>query len=407
MPPDNQDNLTEPTSAAPPTAAENKLPGQANMPRLSPRRKLFIAAGVGLLILVLVGVITVIVLRNKPSAKPDDKTSTSVSTPTAAQIDKFVTPTTKEQWLDEPKPFTLKDIYVDAPKATYLEVGKYDDNKIILASDGVSRANRIRWNLFEVDKQNAVRLIVRPQSTLLYTNDMLADIKQNINEQIVTYDNARHYDSLSLPDFLPLGDEKVRRIDPLGIGESVQQTPADITRQKVADFGQSTLFRLVETDRLTTLTRQYYELYTPIKTRIRMEYLPHSTQLAGYTWHNSRPATHTDAAGNTVFDVLMPVTASCEAFRPFVTVAPGLYDADLKAAGNTDTGQTVYHFSDPNHALVQKIYAMYGESAKKLGKQPVDKNTYFNSHALVVIKNKQSDNIIYTLQRFSAVSPCW
>lgn len=371
-------------------------------------KKRLILYGVFLGIVIFLAAIAVLFFLNtrtdQPAISTDEKTT---DTKQMRQLDRFASPTTGERWFDEPKPVMLEGVFVTTKEPQYFEVGTRNKNTIILAHDGLDTASLSSWRLFERNPENAVTLIVRPQSTVTYSNDILSVIKQNVNEAAVSFDNTTTYDSLSVPDELQIKDEVVSRLDRVGVGAVYQKTVDELTRQKIADYGQNSLFKLVEFDQVTSLNKLFYEVFTPMQTRIRMEYKPHSLQLADYSWKNNKSAYYLDNQGNSVADILMPAVEKCTSTLPFVTVSTKISDSDLVEAGATDKGEPVYHLSDPNHSLLKTMYQLYSTRAKNENRTPVDKNEYYNSHGIVIIKNQDAENLVYTLVRFSPTDPCW
>lgn len=384
-----------------PQGPEQESPTHRNKKRL-------ILSGAFLGIIILLAGIAVFLFLSTRTDQPVSSTDeTTTDTKQMRQADNFSSPTTGERWFDEPKPVKLEGVFVTSKEPQYFEVGIRNKNTIILAHDGLDRASTSSWRLFERNPENVLTLIVRPQSTVTYSNDILSVIKQNVNEATVSFDNTTTYDSLSVPDELPMKEDVVSRLDRVGVGTVYQKTVDELTRQKIADYGQNSLFKLVEYDQVTSMNKLYFEIFTPIKTRIRMEYKPHSVQLADYSWKNNKSAYYLDKQGNSVADILMPAVEKCTSTLPFVTVSTKISDSDLIEAGATDKGEPVYHLSDPNHSLLKTMYQLYSTRAKNENRTPVDKNEYYNSHGIVIIKNQDAENLVYTLVRFSPTDPCW
>ncbi len=325
------------------------------------------------------------------------------------QMQKFLHPTTGETWLAAPKKIANQGWISGESTAedplSYQEVGARANNTIYLVTTMIGTPGQSS-NLFEKSPSGKVTIVLRPQKRAALTVSTVNSVKEKINNQVVTVDDTIHYDSLNVPEKLPIGDDEYATLaaDGMTIGDN-QSTESDSTLKTlpVATFGQSALSRLERNFADTKLTNIGYQAKTPIGTFISMRYEPNSTSLKGYTFTNGASTDYKDYQNKVVTDDIGAIARGCSLLTASVTRSDGLTLDDLVYIGKTPTGRIIYEPKDKDGALYKKAYEEYAQMRDK-DAQP--KSQYINDHGLLVIPNNKKELLVYTRGQYSAVGGC-
>lgn len=350
--------------------------------------------------------------------------STKIEQPTVAQpedpiLSKLIKPTTGETWLAEPKAITAQgwlrvedsayfqklygtlDVsqYLKDNLPTYTEVGARGENSIILVYSMAESAEGVFW-LFERRPNGQAVMMASPQQSSPTSEEQLAYIREMLTAKVAEIDQTTHYDSLDVPAKLALGHEDYAyRPKFVSLGMSEQQLIGSNDKKTlITKLGQSSLYKIESTNADTNLTNIGYYIQTPLNTMINLDYEPNQLSLDGYKFENNILLKENDK-----FDNLTPIAQGCGGVIGSVTRSDTLKDTDLKAVGQTNTGQTVYALTDQNHILYQKAYAEYKDSQTGNAVTLAD---YITNHGLVLIKNSQDELLVYVREKYAPVYGC-
>lgn len=326
--------------------------------------------------------------------------------PVDEALQKFITPTTGETWLKEPVKLPdqhfLKD-YGDGSTADYYEVGARDGKKII-RSDTFTTQVLVR--LYEVSTDKKVTLIAHPDSQAVYP----VDTSDPNLENIVTVDTTTHYDSLSIPKSLDLGNgytaTRVENTDNNGkstgdVRPDLGQLPYDntstdgLTVTTVKTLGQSTVQREEKAYVDTHLTGISYTVRLPIGTEVNLEYMPVPLDASGYQW---------TTGATSVEDTFKAITRGCSTRYGSVSRYDAAQAADLEQVGTTSDNQAVYQPKDPTNGLLAKAYDeykyFYGTQSS------ISKNEFVRRHGLILVKDKADQWLVYVQSKLAPAGGC-
>ncbi len=333
----------------------------------------------------------------------------SETEPYDTEVQKFTHPNTGETWLKSPKKMDKQGWIKDEAKAEdpiiYEEVGARANNTIYLVTTYIGTMGQTS-ELFEKSPSGKVSIVLRPQKRASLTVSMVKSVNEKINKEVVTVDDTIHYDSLNVPEKLPIGDNEfaILPADIVNIGNK-QSSDVDSTLKTLpaATFGQSTLSRLERNFADTKLTNIGYQVKTPLGTVISMRYEPNGTSLKGYSFTNGASVEYKDYQNKTATDDIGAIARGCSLLTASVTRSDELTLNDLVYVGKTSTGRIVYEPKDKDGALYKKAYEEY---AQMLEKNAQPKSRYVNDHGLLVIENNKKELLVYVRGQYSAVGGC-
>lgn len=310
------------------------------------------------------------------------------TTPTPTPLDpltqKFVTPTTGETWLPTPKKlpdqqfFVKNEVVSEIPE--YYEIGKRGENTIIMS---VAQVMNDDVRLFEVAPNGKVVYIALPDATIT-KYDEEEYYAQNMSSKI-TVDKTTHYDSLSIPETLDVGNGYQLKREQGGgytyLGNLIREESPQV--KTVKQYGGSAIVVSERSDATTQLTSMGYFLQTPLSTRMYMLYEPLERKLDDYTWQRGVDKVSGDS--------LRPITYGCGIYTA-VSRADALTDADVVAAGTSPAGQTVYEAKDNSYVLVTKAFDEYVEFFANVDYdykyKGISKDEFVRQHGIVFFKDK-------------------
>lgn len=359
--------------------------------------------------------------------------ATNQTTPKSTKIDdpelvKFITPTTGETWLSQPKDMapqgwftaelieSYKDEVVSGSRTitaeeqrqqnmpTYKEVGARAGNTIVLVH--VPGAGVIGMNfLFEKHPDNSVVAVARPQVSDTRYTDNITNLNGSLTKKVSSVDETIHYDSLNIPAQIPIDNgEFVLRPEYLKVTTgTVADSSDDSTTTRIATYGSSTLYKTEKKYTDTQLTNIGYYMKTPMGTIIGLRYEPNKPSLEGYTFTNETNLQYKDYEGKTRYDQLQAIARGCGGTSAAVTRSETLKDSDLTQVGKTDTGRAVYELSNKNATLYTKAYKEY-KDAYTTGAVTFDQ--YVSAHGLVVMKNAKGELLVYVREQYSMGGGC-
>lgn len=443
--PDNQPNPSElpaETPAQPP--AEEQVPAQtaepaapaidsspvvsSRPPAVPPksRKKLWMIV-TAVVVIVLAAVAAYLLLhKSKPVAsnQPAPTTHKSVNktdtvTPDAAQLAKFVTPTTGEVWDASPTKVSNPGYYDDGTNgangpdtSTYYRVGTHGQNIIYLRQTLDVGEDLM---LYEKAPDGTVRAIIHPAANQTYNADFDKSTIDSLHKNIIA-DTTTHYDSLSPPAIFTINKTEAVKVGQHGyvseylgslLLDDSSTNDSSVSTSTVKEYGQSKLVKVERKYTDTGLTAINYALNTPIGTRIYLDYQPINQDLSTYNWSNGvKIAKVTDKTGLHSSDIA-GIVRGCGTSGTAMSRADKLTDKDFVAAGKTSDGKTVYAFADNNNSIVQKAYNEYkeaytGDSSVKV----LSFSDFLKQHALVAYKDAAGEWLVYTRNEFSPGGGC-
>lgn len=341
-------------------------------------------------------------------AQSEDK---SPAAPVDEALEKFITPTTGETWLKEP--VKLADQHFlknqDGMPTSYYEVGSRNGKKIIRLD---TYAVGISVDLYEVSTDGNVTFIAHPDSQAVYPADT-ADLGL---ESSIAVDTTTHYDSLSIPKSLDLGNgytvARSENTDDAGkdngeirpdLGEppymydgSIPSTDG-LTVTTVKTLGQSTVQREEKAYVDTQLTGISYAVHLPIDTEVTLKYTPVPLDASGYQW---------TAGASSVDGTFRAITRGCSARYGSVSRYDAAQAADLEQVGTTSDSQAVYQLKDPASPLLTKAYDEYKDFYTSPTQGVISKDEFIKQHALILVKDKADQWLVYVQNKLAPAGGC-
>lgn len=324
--------------------------------------------------------------------------------PAEEQLARFITPTTGETWYAEPKALPLQGYFTTsastetAEYTSYYEVGKRGDNTIIL----VKTIDGGEYNqLFEKAPDGKVTAILHPNANAKNDADVDKSLSAGFAPSIVV-DLTRHYDSLSIPSQIDIGNSEVVTSDGYqGIGSTIQSTVPDVTTKIVKTLGAGSLVKTEHTYADTHLTAIGYKIRTPLGTENSMTYAPIGTKFSAITW----------TTGAQVTGDFGEIVRGCGAG---VSVSRGdsVVDTDFVKVGTAASGQVVYQFATNNATVVQKAWQetkdFYGSwtDADSKAKANISIDDFIANHGIFAQKDVNNGWLIYTNNAYAPMGGC-
>lgn len=320
----------------------------------------------------------------------DEKVDTS-------DLGKFIKPTTGEKWYKEPKELPSQGYvaasYVESVK--YFEVGTRDKNTIILGylNYGIGGSAE----LFEKTPDGQVRHIAQPSSTANYSTQQTT-VSEPLYVASVVEDTSIHYDSLSIPGALAIGNgDTVRQTEYPDLGVLSQEVGTEgVTTKDIKTYGESKVMRTERSYVDTKLTSVGYVLQLPIGTQVKLIYEPIPPKLTSFTWDNN---VNSD-------DTIYGIVRGCGAGGS-VSRADNVTNDDFVSIGKSPDGQTIYGFKNSDATLLTKAYEEYVDFYRDVTEtEVVSKEDFIKNHGIIAYKSKQGEWLIYTTDRFSPAYGC-
>ncbi len=333
--------------------------------------------------------------------------SVEISAADKALLAKFISPTTGESWYASPitlsdqkflTPLSAESINNGVEQPVYTEVGTKAGNKIVLAKAAAEGPGGPSYYLFEVAANGTPRLIAHPDGRVVY-DDTYGPTADLFTKSVVI-DKTTHYDSLTIPGAIDLGNGYP--VKSTGNGSIADSFYSSEGSTLVKQLGSSAIVKISRTDKATGLTSYGYMMQFPFKTTVLLKYEPLETTLKTYKWNNAVAADDTIAA----------IARGCGGLTSAVTVANNAKDADFVAAGTSPSGQAVYDTKDPNYILVNKAYdefhAYYSGSTDPAEKQKfaMTKAEFIKQHGVIFYKDKSGAWLVYARQQLAAIGGC-
>ncbi|MGE5312662.1 MAG: hypothetical protein ACM3MA_01455 [Acidobacteriota bacterium] len=338
------------------------------------------------------------------------------------ELARFVTPTTGEAWLAQPKPMALQgwmksevrawyETFEPDPKAVteqmelnkpeYTEVGKRGDATIVqvVEKSGISPTPY----LFEM-RGDTVAMIVKPTTTGKYEEETVKWLKDLATDKVAVFDDTTHYDSLSVPNLTLKNGETIYGPEYATIDSLFSPGGEGVTRTLEQQLGASKLYRTERVFADTKLTNISYEIQLPLGSYVSMQYMPNSEDLKNYTFDNGKKATFVDDnTGKTEIDRLHAIARGCGSAGANVTRTDALTLSDMEKVGTTDTGRTVYQPKNyQTNSLAQKAYDEY----KTLVLQPVSFDEFMADHGLLFMQNADKELLGYIRDTMGPLGGC-
>jgi hypothetical protein len=347
-----------------------------------------------------------------------------------ATLDTFSHPKTGEVWHETPKPMnkqgwltaelpgTYQDIVSpgsptvtvaqqmaeNAP--TYEEIGTHGGSKIVRVYTTPSMGQF--FGLFEIRSSGKVYAIAQPNASGKLYDGQADNLNQATTNKVSAVDTTTHYDSLSIPPRLDIGnDEYVAPPEYSTILSGVYDPESSVANQKDSkQFGSSVLYRTEHVYADTGLTNIGYTLKLPTGTWVTMTYTPNTLSLEKYSFSNGAPVSYTDYEGRERAESLGPIARGCGDDSVVVTRSERLSDGDLVAVGKTDTGRTVYGLASQNAFLISKAYDEYKQALDGSVQKVDSLETFYERHGVVIIKNAKGENLVYIREHYSMGGGC-
>lgn len=312
-------------------------------------------------------------------------------------LQRFITPTTGETWLAEPKPLPKQGFLQYEDEVKYFEIGARTQNKIIMS---VSCQLGCVSLLYEVAPDGKVTFVSRPDSQATYNAD-----EENYADYIaaaVTINTTQTYDSLSIPRSLPVDDKYVAAKPTYNsLGEYIDSAyqDEDTKLTDVKTYGQSKVVRSERSYADTGLTSIGYAVQLPIKTRVDINIEPTALDLNNYQW----------SSGHSVNDKLKAIARGCGGGGGSLTRSDVLKAGDVRAVGKNPAGDDVYELVDANNQLLVKAYDEFKEYVKtdeSAAYRDISKEEFVKEHGLVIVKDKYDQYLVYVREQLSPAYGC-
>ncbi len=308
-------------------------------------------------------------------------------------LKKFITPTTGETWLPQPKQIA-KQGYLSASyeeSTDYYEVGKRADRTIIMTATEMLGDT---IHLFEKAPDSTVVMILRPDSQITYNqeeesqDDLIQTSRANIKA-----DRTIHYDSLSPPKTLKVDKNYfVLKSEYPDLGDRVSSgyAPTGQTVTDVSTLGSSKLQKAELQYADTGLTSISYSLINPLKNRVHFGFEPLEPTLDRYSWSKGHSG---------VSDTIKNITRGCGGRTASITRSEVLKDSDVQVVGKSPSGLVVYELVDQNNPLLTKAYEEFKEYSgidQNVPYSSISKEEFIKQHGLVLYKDKNGQWLVYT-----------
>lgn len=418
------------TTEKPVENAESSIPKKRN-------HKMIVILAVLLVLIGLAGFFIPKLISNKSEKVVTASTTSTPKTTTVPEksyateaLKRFAEPTTGEVWYDTPKPMAkqgwlkseLASSYSDITDGTatttvaqqmaqnaptYKEVGTRGTSRIVLVYSQPDMGQFLE--LFEVHADGKVYAIFEPNRNGKLYDGAQEQLDGATTNKVSVIDVETHYDSLSIPETLPLANGETVSAPEYttimsGIYNPGGETPHQFDPQK---FGSSTLYRTEKTYADTGLTNIGYQVGLPFGTTVTMDYTPNTLSLEKYTFTNNAPLQYADRYnGKQTIDTLNPIARGCGGATEAVTRSDKLKDADLIPVGKTDTGRTVYGLKSSDAALITKAYDEYKQMFENTTDKLDSLETFFANHGVVIIKNAANENLVYVRTQYALIGGC-
>lgn len=350
----------------------------------------------------------------------DASQQTAITDP---ELKKFITPTTGESWYPTPKSITplgwfkgeLASSYtavdglsvqeqLNQNTPTYAEVGTRAGGTIILVRDPYSGGIAEAYYLLEKRADGTIAMIVKPQSTGDYDADQLKWANEAVSNKVTVFDESTHYDSLSLPANIDIGNkEAVTRPQYATLQSWGLSAQTETTTKVIKQLGSSQLVRVETVYSDTNLTNIGYYVSLPIGTKIAVEYNPNAASLERYNFSNGANLQYKDATGKMTYDTIMAIARGCSGASAAVTRSDTLKVNQLTKIGTTDAGRAVYEITDKNASLYVKAYKEYQDT---YAPGAVSFDEYVKQHGLMVIQNGAGELLVYVRGQYAMGGGC-
>lgn len=423
MPPQNQNDPNtqiingQPYQAMPQTPQQPApLPDHHFAPPPKKSKKKLIITAALTLVLIAGGTYWYLSSQEKPANKAAlvAETPPKKEEPKQEQIDaalaKFITPTTGETWLAAPKkiadPGLFKDPTNGPGETTFYEVGKRGENTIVMS---VTQVIGDMIYLYERTPSSAYTVILHPDSEATYNDDYDKSIKEYL-KPTVQVNTTQKYDSISVPQKLSVSaNYTASKLEYPGYGnlKTPDNNPANASKDQQAKvseikkYGASTLKKIEYTYVDTGLTSIYYVVDLPINTQIGMSFRPLAADLEGYQW----------IKGSASGDRIHAISRGCGGilYGTGVTRSEKVKESDLEIAAKTADGQTIYRFKDPSYPIEQKAFEefkQYTGTDTTIPYSNVTKEEFVNQNAVLVLKDKDSQYLVYVRDQLAPNAGC-
>lgn len=317
------------------------------------------------------------------------------------EMERFILPTTGEVWHSEPKAMTTQGWILDEADMVdpvYQEVGMRGDIPIVLAC--VYQDDTVTCHLFERRKEG-IFILAKPQASTENPENYTTILRTRILRSDIKIDETTHYDSINIPEQIPLENGETARRYSLGNLGKPQTRDFGDSSKLIAEMGRSQLYRLEEKNVDTGLTNISYYLKFPFGTIQDLFYEPNSLSMEGYVFNDG--VSVRNAVQTSRFDMLAPVARGCGLMESAVTRSDKLTSSDLVAIGKTNAGRTVYEIKDKNSTLYKRIYQEYKDSYDDSAISFAD---YVKQHGTVVIENAQGEKLVYMRDQYAPSYGC-
>lgn len=417
---DNTTSETNQINIAPAPEHSNTLLSITGPHQPKKNKKKIALITLGIVLLIGINVTALLYIQkhssNQQQANQAPAKETTSKKPEASQqvvdeaLKKFITPTTGETWLKTPKDLPDQKFFPSLTKAeiqqgqvsvprSYKEVGARAGNKIIFvkSEDGPGGS----YDLFEVAPNGSVRAVIHPDGIFKY--DPKFDPPSTFYAENVTIDTHTHYDSLTIPDRIDLGNgySVQKQTQFASIGSTLYENS---TGQLVKQLGSSAIIKVQRADSSTKLTSYGYLMRLPFGSFTGLQFETLETNIKDYTWQK----------GASADDTIHAIAQGCGGVTTSITYIDAANDADFQPVGTTPSGLTVHEAKDPNYTYVVKAYSEFHD--QYAGYQPTtdtDKKLaqttqteFVNQHAVIFYKNKLGQWEVYVREAYSVGGGC-
>ncbi len=342
--------------------------------------------------------------------KRENQSQTTLPAPAAAQkqpevsqevvdkaLQKFITPTTGEVWLPQPKKIAAQDFFKFQDFDTeYYEVGKRGDRTILMT---VISAVGDDIQLYERAPDGTTVLIARPDGDATYNED---NEKYFSDTYKVTIDKTIHYDSLTIPAKIAVDKNySTKKPTYTNLGDYIRPYTGENkpTETEVKKLGGSKLLKTETAYADTKLTSIAYYIQTPVNTKIYLGYEPLELDLKDYQWQT----------GVSTSDKIHAISRGCGGRASAITRGDTITDSDTQAVGKSPSGLQVAEFKDPNHPVVQKAFEEFKEFNATSPEVPyanISKTDFIREHAIVLHKDKSGQWLVYIREQLAPAYGC-
>ncbi len=340
------------------------------------------------------------------STVSQESTAPEATEPTEPQeseeLKRFITPTTGEKWLAEPK--KVGDLGYLNPElgersVEYYEVGERNGKTIYISVEQVLGE---RIDLYEKSSDGTVTVLVRPDGKAVYNEDDENWQKDNFAPNI-KIDKTTYYDSLTIPqDGLDIGnDYMVTRPSYPTLGDLVRpESDAAGTYTDIETYGDSKLQRYEYKYPDTSLTSQGYSIILPTGTRVGLDHVPLETSLDQYKW---------SAGDSYIDDDIAAISRGCGSRLAAITIADTVKDADTVKVGQSPSGKNVYHLASADHPIITKAYEElmeYQEGIEDIDYKNISKEDFIKAHGVLLHKDNAGQWLVYAREKLRPAFGC-